>query len=160
MGIQRNQKVYGADVRLVPPGGRKRRPTPDQKPREAEAVLANLSWRRFIWRQGTKGPLAARFAAIRIRVSDGAVLANNRHPPGDEVWRIGELCSSGERKFAPSLHSLFLVRCSRNSAPAPVAKSNASDDRTGEPEQRRISHNQSTLRARFLEPIPQPDRRH
>src|ERR687894_790991 len=33
VGIPRNQKVYGADVRLVPPGGRKRRPVPDQEPR-------------------------------------------------------------------------------------------------------------------------------
>ena len=31
-----------ADVRLVPPGGRKRRPVPDQEPRAAEAVLAGL----------------------------------------------------------------------------------------------------------------------
>src|SRR3712207_6357031 len=47
VGIPRNQKVYGVDVRLVPPGGRKRRPVPDQEPREAEAVLAELPWRRL-----------------------------------------------------------------------------------------------------------------
>jgi SRSO17 transposase len=41
VGIARHQKVYGADVQLVPPGGRKRRPAPDQEPREAEAVLAD-----------------------------------------------------------------------------------------------------------------------
>jgi SRSO17 transposase len=99
VGIPRNQKVYGADVRLVPPGGRKRRPVPDQEPGDAEAVLANLPWRRVTWRQGTKGPLAARFAATRIRVGDGAVWANNRHLPGDEVWLVGEWRSSGERKY-------------------------------------------------------------
>jgi SRSO17 transposase len=59
VGIARNQKVYDADVQLVPPGGRKRRPVPDQEPREAEAVLAGLPWRRITWRHGTKGPLAA-----------------------------------------------------------------------------------------------------
>jgi SRSO17 transposase len=99
VGIPRNQKVYGADVALVPPGGRKRRPVPDQEPQDAEAVLANLPWRRVTWRQGTKGPLAARFAATRIRVGDGAIWANNRHLPGDEVWLVGEWRSSGERKY-------------------------------------------------------------
>src|SRR5215210_646517 len=99
VGIPRNQKVYGTDVELVPPGGRKRRPVPDQEPREAETVLAGLPWRRVTWRQGTKGPLAARFAATRIRVGDGAVWANNRHLPGEEVWLVGEWRSSGERKY-------------------------------------------------------------
>jgi SRSO17 transposase len=99
VGILPNQKVYGADVRLVPPGGRKRRPVPDQEPRDTEAVLAGLPWRRVTWRHGTKGPLAARFAATRIRVGDGAVWANNRHLPGDEVWLVGEWRSSGERKY-------------------------------------------------------------
>ena len=33
VGIPRTQKVYGADVQLVPPTGRKRRPVPDQEPR-------------------------------------------------------------------------------------------------------------------------------
>jgi SRSO17 transposase len=99
VGIPRNQKVYGADVRLVPPGGRKRRPVPDQEPREAEAVLAGLPWRRVTWRRGTKGPLVARFAATRIRVGDGATWGNNRHLPGAEVWLVGEWRASGERKY-------------------------------------------------------------
>ena len=99
VGIPRHQKVYGADVRLVPPGGRKRRPVPDQEPREAEAVLAGLPWRRVTWRHGSKGPLAARFAATRIRAGDGATWANNRHLPGEEVWLVGEWRSNGERKY-------------------------------------------------------------
>ncbi len=99
VGIPRNQKVYDANVQLVAPGGRKRRPVPDQEPREAEAVLAGLHWRRVTWRQGTKGPLAARFAATRTRVGDGATWANNRHLPGEEVWLVGEWRSSGERKY-------------------------------------------------------------
>jgi len=99
VGIPRNQKVYGVDVALVPPTGRKRRPAPDQEPREADAVLAGLPWRRVTWRQGTKGPLAARFAATRVRVGDGATWANNRHLPGEEVWLVGEWRSSGERKY-------------------------------------------------------------
>ena len=99
VGIPRNQKVYRADVRLVPPGGRKRRPVPDQEPREAEAVQAELPWRRVVWRRGTKGALAARFAAVRIRVGDGPIWGNNRHLPGEEMWLVGEWRSSGERKY-------------------------------------------------------------
>ena len=99
VGIPRNQKVYRPDVHLVPPNGRKRRPMPDQEPREADAVLADLSWRRVTWRHGTKGPLTARFAATRVRVGDGETWANNRHLPGDEVWLVGEWRSSGERKY-------------------------------------------------------------
>ena len=99
VGIPRNQKVYGVDVRLVPPGGRKRRPVPDQEPREAEAVLAGVSWRRVTWRQGTKGPLTARFAATRVRAGDGATWGNNRHLPGEEVWLVGEWRTNGERKY-------------------------------------------------------------
>src|ERR687894_3018049 len=99
VGIPRNQKVYGADVRLVPPGGRKRRPVPDQEPREVEAVLGEAPWRRVTWRRGTKGPLVARFAAARIRVGDGATWGNNRHLPGAEVWLVGEWRPSGERKY-------------------------------------------------------------
>jgi SRSO17 transposase len=99
VGIPRNQKVYDATVQLVPPKGRKRRPVPDQEPREAETVLAELSWRRISWRRGTKGALAARFAAIRVRVGDGPVFANNRHLPGEEVWLVGEWRTHGERKY-------------------------------------------------------------
>jgi SRSO17 transposase len=51
------------------------------------------------WRRGTKGPLAARFAATRIRVGDGATWANNRHLPGAEVWLVGEWRTNGERKY-------------------------------------------------------------
>ena len=99
VGIPRNQKVYNTAVQLVPPKGRKRCPVPDEEPREAEAVLAESPWRRIVWRRGTKGALAARFAATRIRVGDGPTFANNRHLPGDEAWLVGEWRSSGERKY-------------------------------------------------------------
>ena len=67
--------------------------------REAEAVLSALPWRRVTWRHGTKGPLAARFAATRVRVGDGPARGNNRHLPGKEAWLVGEWRASGERKF-------------------------------------------------------------
>jgi len=99
VGIPRNQKVYNPDVQVIPPTGRQRRPRPDQDPHTAEAVLAGHTWRQVSWRHGTKGPLAARFAAVRIRVGDGATFANNRHLPGEDVWLVGEWRSSGERKY-------------------------------------------------------------
>ncbi len=67
VGIARNQKVYGKNVHLVPPVGRKRKLAPDQEPQAAEDVLAALPWRQVTWRQGTKGKLQARFAAVRVR---------------------------------------------------------------------------------------------
>jgi len=99
VGIPRNQKVYGLDVTLIQPTGRKRCPRPDQEPQTAEAVLAKQSWRRVTWRHGTQGPLVARFAAVRVRVGDGATWANNRHLPGEEAWLVGEWRTSGERKY-------------------------------------------------------------
>ncbi len=99
VGIPRNQKIYASDVQLVPPGRRARKLVPDQEPQAAEDVLATQPWRRVTWREGTKGMLAARFAAVRVRVADGAVWANNRHLPGKEAWLVGEWRSTGERKF-------------------------------------------------------------
>ena len=99
VGIPRNQKVYGMAVQLVPPAGRARKPAPSEEPRSAEDVLAALPWRRVTWRTGTKGPLAARFAAVRVRVGDGAVWGNNRHLPGKEAWLVGEWRLSGKRKY-------------------------------------------------------------
>ncbi len=99
VGIAKNQKVYATDVQLVPPGGRARKRVPDQEPRAAEEALAARHWRRVTWRRGTKGALAAKFAAVRIRVADGALWANNRHLPGQDAWLVGEWRSSGERKY-------------------------------------------------------------
>jgi SRSO17 transposase len=51
------------------------------------------------WRRSTKGPLAAEFAALRVRPAEGEQLRNGRHPPGEEVWLVGEHRASGERKY-------------------------------------------------------------
>jgi SRSO17 transposase len=99
VGIPRNQKVYGVDVQFVLPAGLARKLVPNEAPRPAEAVMAKLPWRRVTWRDGTKGPLTARFAAVRVRVGDGPSWANNRHLPGKQAWLVGEWRSSGERKY-------------------------------------------------------------
>ena len=76
---------------------------PDVASIPAEAMLETAAWRTVSWRRGTKGRLAARFAAIRIRVADGPPqrigAMGAQHLPGEEGWLIGEHRSSGERKF-------------------------------------------------------------
>jgi SRSO17 transposase len=100
VGIPRNQKVYGTGVQMVASAApRARKAVPSEEPRAAEEVLVGLPWRRVTWRQGTKGPLAIRFAAIRVRVADGDTWGNNRHLPGAEVWLVGEWRPSGERRY-------------------------------------------------------------
>src|SRR5206468_1544186 len=61
--------------------------------------LALAAWHRSSWRLGTKGPLAAEFAALRVRPAEGAQLRNGWHLPGDEVLLVGEHRASGERKY-------------------------------------------------------------
>jgi len=56
------------------------------------------AFRTISWRAGTKGPLRAEFAAIRVRVADGPVAAGGRHLPGGEAWLVGERRATGERK--------------------------------------------------------------
>src|SRR4051794_18256022 len=46
-----------------------------------------------------RGPLQARFAALRVRVADGPVVARAQHLPGEEAWLVGEHRTTGERKY-------------------------------------------------------------
>jgi SRSO17 transposase len=110
VGIPRIQKVYPAEVTLLPapaarPRGRPRKyPVPSAERQTAEDVLAALPWRRVTWRRGTRGPLWARFAAVRIRVADGVEAGQGQHLPGAEAWLVGEERSSGERKYYLTNH--------------------------------------------------------
>jgi SRSO17 transposase len=107
VGTPRIQKVYPADVRLGPAprtrGGPRKTPIPDEEAVAAEAMLAKSSWQRITWRRGTKGPLRAKFAAVRVRVADGPEVRlqgrTGQHLPGDKVWLVGEHRTSGERKY-------------------------------------------------------------
>lgn len=90
VGVPRIQKVYPPDVKLVPPpvtrGGPRKTLIPDQEAIAAEAMLVQASWRRITWRRGTKGPLRAKFAAVRVRVADGPEIRlqgrTGQHLPG------------------------------------------------------------------------------
>ena len=112
VGIPRIQKVYPADVttHMPAPGtgvrhGRPRRhPVPSDLSIPADQVLAATRWRRLTWRTGTKGPLAARFAAVRIVVADGTQNAGGQHLPGEAAWLVGEQRDTGEKKYYLTNH--------------------------------------------------------
>ena len=107
VGVQPTQKVYPADVEVSvpvqPPVGR-----PSKHPRPSVPgvsvvqmidTLAPKALRRCSWRSGTKGMLSARFAAVRVRVADGALISRAQHLPGQAAWLVCEVRSSGERKY-------------------------------------------------------------
>jgi SRSO17 transposase len=103
VGIPRVQNVYSAGVELRWPVARtgrpRKHPVPSEEPVAAEAALAGAEWRRVSWRRGTKGPLAAEFAALRVRPAEGEQLRGGWHAPGEEAWLVGERRGSGERKY-------------------------------------------------------------
>jgi SRSO17 transposase len=102
-GIACTQLVYPSTVKLRPartPSGRPaKHPRPNRPPRSAAEMLETQRWRRITWRNGTKGPLKARFAAMRVRVADGPSNAEGTRLPGEELWLIGEWRDSGEKKY-------------------------------------------------------------
>ena len=107
VGIPRHLKVYPVDVKLIwPVAGRgrpRKRYIPDILSSAAEDMLANTKWQNVSWRNGTKGRLKARFAAVRVRIADGPPQRikdkGQQHLPGEEAWLIGEQRTSGEKKY-------------------------------------------------------------
>jgi SRSO17 transposase len=75
VGVPKHQKVYPASVSLIFPVAGRGRPRknqiPDQLSVAAETMLTQDKWKKVSWRRGVKGPLSARFAALRIRIADG-----------------------------------------------------------------------------------------
>ncbi len=112
LGIGPTQKVFPADVTLAPrprssTGRPAKHPVPSAPSVEAAKLFAALPRRAFrmlSWRRGTKGPLRARFAAVRVRVADGPVAARAQHLPGDEAWLVCEERAAGERKYHLANH--------------------------------------------------------
>src|ERR1700757_3411368 len=74
VGIPRHLKVYPVDVKLIWPAAGRGRPRkryiPDILSSAAEDMLADAKWQNVSWRNGTKGRLKARFAAVRVRIAD------------------------------------------------------------------------------------------
>ena len=102
VGVPRTLKVFTIGGLALPPGkqGKPRlHAVPSETAQYAADVLAKCTWRRVTWRQDTKGPLAARFSAMRVRLADGPRSPRHGHLPGEEVWPVGEWRSSGERTY-------------------------------------------------------------
>src|SRR5258705_2245977 len=107
VGIPRHLKVYPVGVKLIwPVAGRgrpRKRHIPDILSRAAEDMLANAKWQNVSWRNGTKGRLEARFAAVRVRTAHGPPQRikdmGQQHRPGDQALLIGEHRTSGEKKY-------------------------------------------------------------
>ena len=110
LGIAKTNVVYPAGIELVepPPPTQTGRPRkhlviPAAPPIAAEDILADAKWQQIAWRHGTKGPLRAEFAAMRVRPADGAqtrdAAGKMTQLPGDELWLVGERRPSGERKY-------------------------------------------------------------
>ena len=107
VGIPRHLKVYPVAVKLIWPVANRGRPRkryiPDILSMPAENMLADAKWQYVSWRNGTKGKLEARFAAVRVRTADGSPQRikdkGQQHLPGDEAWLIGEHRMSGEKKY-------------------------------------------------------------
>jgi SRSO17 transposase len=123
VGIPKLQKVYPSNVRLVFPiagrGRPRKRHIPNQLSAPAEDVLTTTKWRRVSWRKGTKRPLAASFAAVRVRIADGP--PQRIHEKGmqqcqaKEAWLVGERRALGERKYylsnLPPAETEFRFNC-------------------------------------------------
>lgn len=107
VGIAGRQKVCPAGASLIFPVAGRGRPrknaVPDVLSVSAETILGEATWTEPSWRTGTKGPLRATFAAVRVRIADGPPQRiwdkGAQHLPGEEAWVIGEHRLSGERKY-------------------------------------------------------------
>src|SRR4051795_11534196 len=85
VGILPTQKLYPADVTLSlperkPTGRPRKHPVPSAASVGAAELVESrpAAFRTVSWRTGTKGPLQAEFAALRVRVADGPVAAGGR----------------------------------------------------------------------------------
>ena len=106
VGILPTQKLYPADVTLSlperkPTGRPRKHPVPSAASVGAAELVESrpAAFRTVSWRTGTKGPLRAAFAALRVRVADGPADAGGQHLPGEEAWLVGEHRATGERKY-------------------------------------------------------------
>ncbi len=125
VGILPQQRVYPADVVMHPPV-RKRpgarppvHPTPSVESVQAQAMIASLgegAFQEVSWRRGTKGPLKARFARVRVRMAEGPPIGSGRKRPAEEaLWLVCEWRATGEKKYylcnhAPDTPLKTLVR--------------------------------------------------
>jgi SRSO17 transposase len=113
VGVQPMQTVYPADVTLRvaanPAVGRPAKypcvSMPSMSVAQMIETLGPQALQRYGWRNGTKGELSARFAAVRVRMADGTLISHGQHLPGQAAWLVCEARSSGERKYYVTNHA-------------------------------------------------------
>lgn len=118
VGVLPSHKVYPGEVTVSaapkPVVGRPpKHPQPSLPSVTAKDMIEALgprALRRCTWRHGTKGALAARFAAVRVCVADGPLIARGQHLPGESVWLVCEVRASGERKYYFTNHAATATR--------------------------------------------------
>jgi SRSO17 transposase len=108
VGIQPQQRVYPPEVACIWPERTARGGRPRKYPRatkesvradESIEALGEKAFQEISWRDGTGGPLKAKFAAVRVKVAEGPTV-EGRKLPGDEVhWLVCEWRTSGEKKY-------------------------------------------------------------
>ena len=113
VGIISEQKLYPVNARARMPRDRKvgrprKRAVPTHARRSAKDIITQRgekAWRRISWRDGSKGPLAAEFIAVRVRAADGPETNDRVHLPGDEAWLVAERRHTGEVKYHLTNHA-------------------------------------------------------
>jgi SRSO17 transposase len=110
VGVLSNQRAYPSHTTTRMPrprGGAPRKHAVashvDRKAAEIIEALGKSAFRSVKWREGTKGPLQARFAACRVRLTDGEKTAHGKGLPGDEVWLVCEQRTE-ERRYYVTNH--------------------------------------------------------
>jgi SRSO17 transposase len=105
VGILSTQNMYFEDVKVtMPPPKRTGRPrihpTVGKSPCSAERFIEKHgTFRRVVWRKGTKGPLFGDFAIMRVRPADATQQRDGVHLPGQPAWLVCERLSNGDRKY-------------------------------------------------------------
>ncbi|MBA2245511.1 MAG: transposase, partial [Gemmatimonadetes bacterium] len=109
VGILPQQRVYPAGVVMHPPVRKRpgvrppKHPTPSAESVPAAAWIESLgeaAFRTVSWRRGTKGAVKARFAAVRVRMAEGAPIGSGRKAPAEEeLWLVCESRATGEKKY-------------------------------------------------------------
>jgi SRSO17 transposase len=98
LGVQSSISVWAPGTAPLPPlpyAGRGRRPTRLRRDDDHQPILAKdlamslpaAAWRRVSWRDGSRGDLASRFAALRVRPAHGDA---TRSEPWPEEWLLIE----------------------------------------------------------------------
>jgi SRSO17 transposase len=113
VGLLPQQGVYPADVELLWPE-RKGRGRPRKHPRPAVPSTSAAAWiealgeeafEEISWREGTQGPLRAKFAATRVKVAEGPRVEGKRLPGEEVLWLVCEWRNTGEKKYYVCNHA-------------------------------------------------------